>query len=122
MAKASSDKVLDGTLDISATATLMIACSAQPTTRAEAVTTFALADVVMAGGDFTKANGDVSGRKVTHAQKSSVTIDTSGEADHVATVDGTDLLNVTTCTPLALTAGGTVTFPAWKQEIADPTP
>jgi hypothetical protein len=57
MAKATPDAVLDQMLDEIATATRMIACSAQPTTYTEANATFALADVTMAGGDFTKANG-----------------------------------------------------------------
>jgi hypothetical protein len=125
MAKAVPDAVLDKTLDEIATATRMVACSAQPTTYTEANATYALADVTMAGGDFTKANGDSSGRKVTMAAKSGVLIDTSGTANHVALVRVADstLLYVTTCTSQALTANGsnTVTFPAWDIEIGDPT-
>lgn len=121
MAKSANDDVMDGALDVIAAATLMIACSAEPTTRTEAVTTFALADVAMAGGDFTKANGDTSGRKVTVAQKTGVTVDTSGTANHVALVDGTRLLYVTTCTSQVLTALNTMTFNAWDAEIADPS-
>jgi hypothetical protein len=124
MAKIVHDDVLDGAFDVLDQANLMIACSAQPTTRTEAVTTYALADVAMTvNTDYTKANGDVSGRKVTVAAKSSVLIDTSGTATHIALVDGTRLLYVTTCTSQALTANGanTVNFPAWDIEIADPT-
>lgn len=125
MAKATPDAVLDKILDEVATATRMIACSAQPTTYTEANSTYALADVTMAGGDFTKANGDVSGRKVTMGAKSSVLIDVSGTATHIALVRVSDstLLYVTTCTSQALTANGsnTVNFPAWDIEIADPT-
>lgn len=113
--------VLDGLLDKIATGTIMTVCSAQPTTRAEAVTTYALADVVMAGGDYTKANGDINGRKVTTTQKATVPIDVTGTATHVAICDGTNLLLVTTCTSQALTSGGTVTIPAFKCETADPT-
>jgi hypothetical protein len=125
MAKAANDLVMDAALDVVATATRMIACSAQPTTFTEANATFALADVTMAGGDFTKANGDTSGRKVTVAAKSGVLIDTTGTANHVALVRVSDstLLYVTTCTSQALTANGsnTVNFPAWDIEIGDPT-
>lgn len=124
MAKTVHDDVLDGAFDVLDQANLMIACSAQPTSRTEAVTTYALADVAMTvNTDYTKANGDVSGRKVTVAAKSTVLIDTSGTATHVALVDGTRLLYVTTCTSQALTANGsnTVNFPAWDIEIADPT-
>ena len=124
MAKATPDAVLDKPLDEIATATRMIACSAQPTTYTEANSTYALADVTMGGGDFTKANGDTSGRKVTMSAKSSVLIDTSGTANHVALVrvSDTTLLYVTTCTSQALTANGsnTVNFPAWDIEFADP--
>ena len=124
MAKTVHDDVLDGAFDVLDQANLMIACSAQPTSRTEAVTTYALADVAMTPNtDYTKANGDASGRKVTVAAKSTVLIDTSGSATHVALVDGTRLLYVTTCTSQALTANGsnTVNFPAWDIEIADPT-
>ena len=72
-------------------------CNAEPTTRAEAVVTFALADVAMVAGDFTKANGDTSGRKVTIAAKYGVPIDVSDMATHIALVDATRLLYVTTC-------------------------
>ena len=121
MAKSVHNDVLDAMLDEIATATIMTACSAEPTTRTEAVTTYALADVTMAGGDYTNADGDSSGRKVTVAQKTGVTIDTTGTATHVALCDGVDLLYVTTCTSQALTALNTMTFNSWKVEVADPT-
>ena len=125
MAKAIPDAILDKTLDEIATATRQILCSAQPTTYTEANATFALADVTLSGGDFTKANGDTSGRKVTVAAKSSVLIDASGTGNHIALVrvSDTTLIYVTTCTSQAVTANGsnTLNFPAWDVEIADPT-
>lgn len=125
MAKAANDIVMDGALDIIATSTRQIACSAQPTTYTEANATYALADVTLSSGDFTKANGDTSGRKVTIAAKSGVLIDTTGTATHVALVRVSDstLIEVTTCTSQSLTANGsnTVNFPAWDIEFADPT-
>ena len=79
----------------------------------------------MAGGDFTKANGDTNGRKVTMGAKSSVLIDASGTANHIALVrvSDTTLIYVTTCTSQAVTANGsnTVNFPAWDVEVADPS-
>lgn len=124
MAKFANDIVMDGALDIIATATRQIACSAQPTTYTEANSTYALADVTLSSGDYTKADGDTSGRKVTIAAKSGVLIDTSGAATHVALVRVSDstLIEVTTCTSQALTANGsnTVNFPAWDIEFADP--
>lgn len=122
MAKSVHNDVLDGAFDILDQADLMTVCNAEPTTRTEAITTFKLADVAMTPNtDYVKADGDVSGRKVTMAAKSAVPVDSSGTATHVALVDGTRLLYVTTCTSQALTAGNTVNFPAWKVEIADPT-
>ena len=122
MAKSVHDDVLDGAWDILDQADTMTVCAGQPTTRTEAVTTFKLADVAMTPNtDYTKANGDTSGRKVTVAAKSGVAVDTSGTGDHVALCDATRLLYVTTCTSQGLTAGNTVNFPAWKAELADPS-
>ena len=96
MGKSVSNDVLDAALDKVATGVLLVACSAEPTTRIEAVTTYALADISLTpgdgNGDFTVANGDTNGRKVTVAQQAGVTVDTSGTATHVAIVDGTTLL------------------------------
>lgn len=125
MGKSVLDAVLDAAHnEIKNNCTRQVACSAEPTTYAEANATYALADVTMASGDFTLANGDVSGRKCTVAAKSAVLIDTTGTATHIALLDvsGSRLLRVTTCTSQALTANGsnTVNFPAWKFEIQDP--
>lgn len=121
MAKRMATSVLDAPLDKIATGTLMIACSAEPTTRAEAVTTYALSDVAVAPGDFTKAAGTPSGRQTTVAAKNAVPVDTNGTATHVAIVDGTEVLAVTTCTAQALTAGNTLNFPAFKFTFPNPT-
>lgn len=123
MAKTINSTVLDQALNyIKNNATRMCVCSAQPTTYTEAITTFELADVTMASGDFTVGAGDVSGRKVAVAAKTAVPVDNTGTATHVALVDvtGTALLLVTTCTSQALTAGNTVTIPTWDDEIAAP--
>lgn len=126
MAKSVHDDVLDAAHnEIKNNCTRQVACSAEPTTYAEANATYALANVTLASGDFTIANGDSSGRKCTVAAKTGVLIDMSGTATHIALLDVTNsrLLRVTTCTSLALTANGsnTVNFPAWKFEVADPT-
>jgi hypothetical protein len=122
MGKKVHDDVLDGAFDVLDQANLMLICSAEPSDRANALT-LALADVaVTPNTDFTKGNGDVSGRKVTVAAKPGVLIDTSGAANHIALCDGTRLLYVTTCATQALVANGTntVDVPAWDIEIADP--
>lgn len=124
MAKKMDDSVPDAMLAKIATATRLVVTSAEPANFA-GIAAVALADVVMTaglgGGDYTAANGDTSGRKVTVAQQSAIPIDSSGTATHVCLDDGTTLLYVTTCTSQALTAGGTVTVPAWDGEVADPT-
>lgn len=121
MAKLVHDDVLDGAWDVLDQADIMTVCAGQPTTRTEAITTFKLADVAMTPNtDYTKANGTTSGRKVTVAAKSGVTVDTTGTGDHIALCDGTRLLYVTTCTAQPLTAANTVNFPSWAAEIADP--
>lgn len=119
MGKAASDGYIDGGLDAIAGSTILHVCSAEPANFA-GIAAVSLADVVIDGTDFTKANGDTSGRKVTVAQQTDVTVDNTGTATHVVVSDGTDIY-VTTCTSQALTASNTVTVPAWDIEIADPT-
>lgn len=122
MAKSILAAVLDAALNyIKTNATQMHVNSTQPTTRAEAVTTYNLASVAMATGDYTLANGDTSGRKVTTTAKTGITITTSGTAQHVSHTSATELLLVTTCTSQAINTGGTVDVPAHKYEINNPT-
>lgn len=125
MAKYANDDVMDGALGVVAQGNILVVCNAQPTTRTEAVSTYALADVALTpgdgNGDFTIANGTPDGRQVTVEAQPSFTVDTSGTATHVAICDGTRLLYVTTCTSQALTAGNTVSTPAWKIRIAGPS-
>lgn len=124
MAKFCVDAAMDAMLAVVDNATRLVVCSGQPADFA-GIAAVALADVtVTAGagnGDFTLANGDTSGRKLTVAQQADVPIDASGTATHVALDDGSTLLYVTTCTSQALTSGGTVTVPAWDIEVADPS-
>ncbi|GIW55338.1 MAG: hypothetical protein KatS3mg082_1742 [Nitrospiraceae bacterium] len=91
---------------------------------------YALVSQAMASGDFTVANGDGTGntpRKVTMAAKSGASVFATGTANHVALAKkgsastAPELLEVTTCTSQALTAGNTVNFPSWKIEIGAPT-
>lgn len=56
MGKAMNDAGADAALDYWTAADKQVACSAQPTTYAEANATYALSDVAMAVGDFSKAN------------------------------------------------------------------
>ncbi len=121
MSKWANNSVLDALLDKVATGTTINVCSAQPTTRTEAITTYSLAGTTLSGGDFTKAAGSPNGRQVTVAQKASLSVTASANATHVAICDGTNLLYVTTVTSQALTSGNTVTIPSWKVTVADPS-
>lgn len=119
MAKLATDNLIDGGLDAIATCVKLTVCAGQPTSFAD-IAVKELASVVIDGADFTKANGDTSGRKTTIAQQASLSITASGTADHVVIDDGVDDYYVTTATSQALTSGGTVTVGAWDIEFADP--
>jgi hypothetical protein len=126
MAKTVHNDILDAALNyIKTNALIMTACSAQPTTYAEAITTYKLADIVIDSDDFTgPADGDTNGRKLTVNAQNGVTVDTEGNPTHIALADTVNgkLLYVTTETGLqTLYAGNTCNFPAWDIEIADPT-
>ena len=119
MGRVCTDGVLDGLLDIVAAMTAINICTAEPSSIAECDSLSLIPAHTLTGGDFTKANGDVSGRKVTVSQQAALSIDATGTATHIATNDGTDFY-VTTCTSQGLTSGGTVTIPAFDIEVADP--
>ena len=124
MGKYTHDDVLDGGLNIiKNNANQEILCSAQPTTRTEAVTTYALAAVSIDSGDMTLGDGDVSGRKLTVAAQESVSVSATGDGTHVALVDDTRLLNVTTLgSTVSVVSGGTVDIAAYDAcEINDPS-
>lgn len=125
MAKFVADAVLEAALNKIATATRLVVCSGQPANFA-GIAAVALADVTMTAGagngDYTIADGDVSGRKLTVLAQTGVPVDSSGTATHIALDDGTTLLHVTTCTSQVLTAGNTVNTPAYDAEFADVTP
>ena len=123
MGKSVTDAVIDAMLEAAEGDTVCV-CSAEPTTYTEAITTYALATTtIVPATEFTKANGDTSGRKNTLAAQSGVSISASGTATHVAIANSGDssLKRVTTCTSQALTSGGTVDIGAHDHEIGDPS-
>ncbi|MEO1529335.1 MAG: hypothetical protein AAFX06_28275 [Planctomycetota bacterium] len=82
-----------------------------------------IAEVAMVPGDFTKANGDTSGRKVTSAAKNSQAVIADGNGDHVAFLDtggGRILHYYELASPRnGLTTADTVNFPVHDLEFAD---
>ena len=119
MSKVATDAMIDGGLDKVATCVTLTVCAGQPTSQAD-IAVRELASVTINSGDFTKANGDTSGRKVTVAAQNDIAVTADGTADHVAVDDGTDY-EITTCTSVGLSNGGTASVPAWDVEVSDPT-
>jgi hypothetical protein len=124
MGKLVDNSVLDAALNVIKTgAILLVVCSDTPTTYANATATYDLADVAIDTDDMAIADDIAAGggRKLTIAQQAAITINHSGTATHIALCSADTLLYVTTCTSQALVAANTVTVPAWKIQIADPT-
>ena len=119
MGKYVNPTVLDAALGIVRTATRMVALNGQPADYA-AANAGKLAESALTTADFTIAAGDISGRKVTVAAKSGLTVVTAGTADHIALLDGSSLLYVTTCPTQGLPSGGTVSIGTWAVEISSP--
>lgn len=123
MAKKVEDHFLDAYLNQLDNCTTLHVTSAEPANHA-GIAAVSIASVAMTAGagngDYTIANGDTNGRKLTVLQQSSISITASGTSTHVVLTDTTNIW-CTTCTSQALTSGGTVTVNAFDVEIGDPT-
>lgn len=119
MGKFVPNATIDKLLDEVATASRMDVTSdvSTPTDLTNTLANTAMTPVT----DYTIADGDVSGRKVTMAQKAGVAITGTGTALHIVLSLAAVIIDITTCTSQALTSGGTVTFPAWDHEVLDPS-
>lgn len=123
MSKLIHDEIFDAASDeLINSVTEQHLCSGDPADRA-AVLTNSLANVAMSSGDFTKSNGDVSGRKVRAASKASVTVDTTGSGATRCFIDGTRLLAKTDVpSPVSVTASNLITLEAVDiMELRDPS-
>jgi hypothetical protein len=119
MAKSIPDPIIDLMLT-QAESTQIVVTSSEPANYA-AVAGVTLATAVISGS-YTKANGDVSGRKNTLPAQTGISITSSGTATHVCVTNATDTLFLVTTSPSqALTSGGTVDTSAFDHEILDPT-
>jgi hypothetical protein len=125
MPKTAPDAVMDAAFDYIDQADVLRVCSTLDgtPTHAEIVTATLASVAITPDTDFTKADGDTSGRKVTVAAKNGVSVTASGDANHIAltTTSGSVVRYVTTCTTQTLTSGNTVNIPAWDIEINDPS-
>lgn len=124
MAKWSNDSGLDAALTWFKDCDIMHLCKSQPANYAALATT-TLGSVAMVPGDFTLADGDTSGRKVTIAAKtiSAASGSDAGTTLHaaLAKTGDTTLRYVTTIPTQAITSGNPLQIGAWKIEISDPS-
>lgn len=130
MGKAAPNGFFDAALDTVALADELYVTDNEPTNYADigGGATVLIGPVALTpgdgNGDFTIADGDTSGRKITVAAQNGASVVASGTAGHVvlATGGATDVLRyVTTCASQSLTSGNTANVGAWDVEIADPT-
>lgn len=92
-----SDAVFDGALDVIANnCTRVDVCSTEPTTYAEATSTYTLGNYTLTAGDglgdWVIANGDTSGRKLTLNQQTGNTATGAGNGNFLAFTDGSSVL------------------------------
>lgn len=120
MAKWMNDAGADAALTYWTDATAMKACSAQPTSYAEANATYALGTVVPTFDAIT--DGDTNGRKRRVQAKTAIPVVTPGTVTHLALIKSGDstLRYVTTTASQAIPGGGTYDTSFWDIEVADP--
>jgi hypothetical protein len=117
MAKSIPDTIIDNMLT-QAQGTRLHVCSAQPANYA-GIAAVELAQKASMAGSYTKAAGDVSGRKNIVPAQTAMSITVSGTANHIVISNGSSIMYmVTTCTAQALTSGGTVDSSAFDHEVA----
>lgn len=116
--------VYDAALDKIATCTAMHACTAEPANHAGIAAVSVGSYTLTAGdgnGDWTIADGDTSGRKITVAAQSGNDGTGTGAADFFAFTDGTTLLAVCDGTGQTINSGSPWSTPATDVfEFADP--
>jgi hypothetical protein len=124
MAKWVPDVVMDAALDKIATGTRLTFCSGQPANFAGIAAVLLASVTVTAGngnGDFTIADGPVSGRKLTVGAQTGMTPAGNGTVTYACVDDGTTLLSATTVTSQAVTTAQTWDSPAFVPfGITDP--
>ena len=113
MAKLIPDAIIDLMLDQIGAATRLFICSAEPSSYANARDTVDLATHILTSGDFSKANGDTSGRKLILAAQNGFTVDHNGDATHyvIGKSGDTSIRLIGTLTLQTLTSGNLVNFP-----------
>lgn len=134
MAKTVPDFVYDAALDrVADQHNQLVLCEGQPSSYASATTNKGSGGKKLASrnltlgdgnGDYTIANGDTSGRKLTIAAQTSVTVAVAGAYNHLAVVNtsGSELGPVTTATTASVTTSLLVNLGSFDlMEILDPS-
>lgn len=119
MSKAVHPDVLDAALGVIRQATRMVALAEQPADLA-AANAARLAETPLGVADFTGGARPGGGRRMTVAAKSGVSAIAAGTASHVALLDASRLLYVTTCPAQPVAEGAALSFAPWDVEIGDP--
>jgi len=120
MAKELHNDVFDAALQKIATATKLSFCVNQPANYA-AISGERIIEAALASGEFTIANGDVSGRKITVHAQTGMTPSANGTVGWAVLDDGSTLLAATSVTSQAVTTSQTWDSPAFDIELTDPT-
>lgn len=124
MAKFCANETFDAALAKIATSVTLTFCSAQPANKA-GIAAVALASATLTAGagngDYTIADGDTSGRKLTTAAQTGMTPSGNGTVIYAAWDDGTTMLYGTSTTSQAVTTSQTWDSPAIDIEFTDPT-
>ncbi len=126
MPKTVHNDVLDYGLDVIKTRCTRegIVSTTVPSTVSSA-STLCYAIKAMTTASYSITDGDISGRKITIAQQSTIPITTTGTAGHIilfSTGASGVIYYATSCTTQALVStANSVTINAWDIEIADPT-
>lgn len=118
-----NDEAMDQGLDwVNTNGTRIDICSQEPTTYAEATSTYTLGNKTGLNTGATE-NGDTSGRKVVVPAITDGSVTGTGTATHWALTDGTATLVATGAlsSSQAVTSGNTFTLTAIDITIADPS-
>lgn len=121
MGKLVHSDVLDAAFTELATATGLCLNTAEPASRAAAISDNLMPEATPSFTGPVAGDGGGTSRKLTVNASNSNTADASGTASHVTLIDGAVVLYVTTCTSQAVSSGNTVNIGSWDVEIGTPT-
>jgi hypothetical protein len=119
-----ANAVIDGGPDfLEANCTRVDICTTEPTTYAEATSTYTVANYTLDGTDWTIADGDTSGRKITLGAQSGNNGTATGAGNFLAFTDGISVLYaVIDADGDTVNSGSAANITATKVwESADPT-